>query len=758
MKKLLDILLSIIFLLIFGCSEKGEIDTPDVPIKTYSLSINPLSFVCSEVGENINVTVLSSNNWTLSGSVSWCVPSATTGKNGDVIIFSAQENNTPDERSASYTFTCGDKTVILVVTQKQKNALTVTKSNYDVKAQGGTIDIEVKANIDYSYEIRNDWIKYVSTKTMTSKMLTFSVEASKETDQREGTIVFSSGKLLETIRVTQAQKDTLSIVQDNYEIDNDGGVIKIEVNSNTDYTVEISESSKSWVSQVTTRGFAKSEVNFNIAVSDLYKDRNGIIIIKNISNASSHTITIKQHGLKYTDNIWDGTVANGFADGNGSENNPYLIATGAHLAKLANDVNNGTSYSGQYFKLMDNIDLSNKVWTPIGKVNAQFKGVFDGNENIVSNAKIQDENNEYVGLWGYIKESKISNLSASNTLNIIGGKYVGGICGYADNSQIINCVNKSVISSRVNNSHIGGLCGYIASGKIENCSNLGEINTSSLECEVGGIVGTSYGIITNCENKATITGSDMKRSSGTSCLAGICGYQKNSNIYNCKNYGAIYSSSSIYYMACLGGIAGRSDNNVIHGSYNEGYIQSDKYDSGNSGGICGWLNGTVMGSVNCGNIQTSFPNYYLNYSHSSGGICGSGSNGNTGLVVIACYNTGDIYCKGRLDHAGGISGTSYSGNFYSCYNIGTITGNYAGGVIGEIFNIGKFYTGLWLEGTVTDKSDGYNTEYLQNSSSELNQGISKWNNANPALQCKYFFEKTVSGINDGYPLIKTNSQ
>lgn len=36
--------------------------------------------------------------------------------------------------------------------------------------------------------------------------------------------------------------------------------------------------------------------------------------------------------------VWDGTVATGFAGGNGDVNNPYLIATGAQLAFLAQQV------------------------------------------------------------------------------------------------------------------------------------------------------------------------------------------------------------------------------------------------------------------------------------------------------------------------------------------------------------------------------------------------------------------------------------
>ena len=44
--------------------------------------------------------------------------------------------------------------------------------------------------------------------------------------------------------------------------------------------------------------------------------------------------------------------------GDGSKENPYLISNDMQLAKLAHDVNNGKTFSGKYFKLTKDIDLS----------------------------------------------------------------------------------------------------------------------------------------------------------------------------------------------------------------------------------------------------------------------------------------------------------------------------------------------------------------------------------------------------------------
>ena len=62
---------------------------------------------------------------------------------------------------------------------------------------------------------------------------------------------------------------------------------------------------------------------------------------------------------------WDGSTRTA-PTGGGTESNPYLIASGANLAYLAQQVNGGTNYQDKFFCLTEDIDLNNKNWTPIG--------------------------------------------------------------------------------------------------------------------------------------------------------------------------------------------------------------------------------------------------------------------------------------------------------------------------------------------------------------------------------------------------------
>ena len=93
-------------------------------------------------------------------------------------------------------------------------------------------------------------------------------------------------------------------------------------------------------------------------------------------------------------NVYDGTpyYAESYESGDGSKDKPYLISNDMQLAKLAHDVNNGVSFSGKYFKLTKDIDLSPALWTPIGSWNPKtpnfFAGKFDGDGHKISNMHI----------------------------------------------------------------------------------------------------------------------------------------------------------------------------------------------------------------------------------------------------------------------------------------------------------------------------------------------------------------------------------
>ncbi len=272
--------------------------------------------------------------------------------------------------------------------------------------------------------------------------------------------------------------------------------------------------------------------------------------------------------------VWDGTAATEFAGGRGTRDKPYIIQTAQQLAYLAQTVNSGTDYSGQYISLQADLDLSRLPWTPIGNgSNAQFKGRFLGNAHTISNLYINQPSANNQGLFGYCGEGsqiwqlRLTNISVTGNTNVgaitgaitgysssasiydcnvsgsvSGSENVGGIAGIAGKSKtfISRCINNAAVSA--NKNRAGGIAGCCYDGtsfgaaSINLCVNNGAVD--SYGDYVGGISGNTGETISNCINTGAIGGN------ATNDVAGIC--RNADSIINCANMGTVTSQGSVY--------------------------------------------------------------------------------------------------------------------------------------------------------------------------------------------------------------------
>ena len=211
------------------------------------------------------------------------------------------------------------------------------------------------------------------------------------------------------------------------------------------------------------------------------------------------------------------TTYNGYAE----------IYTPDNLKVFATYINNGTDT--RKAKLMRDINMSAAgTFTPMGTKDHPFDGEFDGQGHTIDSLTIN--NQTYAGLFGYVKDGSIKNLTLTNPslstqgnsyLGFIAGlitqnsghetpvgyienchvkngnllrdgsgepEYVGGIVGKADMSAAVrDCSFQGVIMAHEN--FIGGLIGQMNSGaSIERCYITGA-STVWGNNYVGGVVG-----------------------------------------------------------------------------------------------------------------------------------------------------------------------------------------------------------------------------------------------------------------------------
>ena len=278
-------------------NEKATLHVTQEAAPNSNISLNPGSATVSSNSNTQSVIVTCNGTWALSGeTVSWCRPSKTTGQNNDVVTFNIDENNLSDDRNATYTFTCATESAKFVLTQKGKDALTVTKSKFEVSAQGEQIAVEVNANISFDYEIAQadkSWVSYVGSRAMTTSRLLFSISPNEETATREGTITITSEIGNETIKIYQfGASPALVLTQKEYIVPSDGQTIKVELNSNVDY--EVAMPSVDWITESPTRAISTHTHYYTIASNTTCDNRSTEIHFYNKENNIDEIVEITQ--------------------------------------------------------------------------------------------------------------------------------------------------------------------------------------------------------------------------------------------------------------------------------------------------------------------------------------------------------------------------------------------------------------------------------------------------------------------------------
>lgn len=303
MKKLFLYLSAI--LLLASCEdplpENNQDDNPPQEVKAeIKVEVNSLSFTQEKGNQTLSFT--STADWTAevinTRADSWCIISPQKGGAGNAkITVNTTANETPDDRTASIVIRSGTISKTVTISQKQKDALTVTAAKYEIRAEGGEILIEVKANVDFEYEVEEaakEWVKYVETRAMKTSTLVFNVAENDDIRKREAKIIVRSGNLKESISIYQeGTLPSIVISQNEYFVTPDGETISVEVRSNVDVSVELPSDVK-WISENITRATSTNTYRFDIAPNEEYDQRSAKIKFTNKENGLSEQVTVTQ--------------------------------------------------------------------------------------------------------------------------------------------------------------------------------------------------------------------------------------------------------------------------------------------------------------------------------------------------------------------------------------------------------------------------------------------------------------------------------
>lgn len=276
-----------------GCSDKEE------PIVESSIILSGAnSYVFEMAGGTQTISFTSTQPWTASSGQSWCkvTPASGQAESGSITI-SVDENTTFDERNTSVVIRSGDVTESVTVTQKQKDALTVTSGKLEFSAQGGEAEVEVKSNVSYTCEVEEGargWLSVISSRAMTSSVVNLKIEENEEFDKREGKLFIRSGDLTETVTVFQeGASPSIVLSQNEYTVGSAGETLTIQLRSNVEYQMLMPEG-ESWLQVVESRAYSDYTHYILVSANDTYGSRNAEIRFLNEENELEEIVRIVQ--------------------------------------------------------------------------------------------------------------------------------------------------------------------------------------------------------------------------------------------------------------------------------------------------------------------------------------------------------------------------------------------------------------------------------------------------------------------------------
>ncbi len=284
-----------------GEGEEPTPTPPTPPIASITITgeaASGLNF--SSEGGSKSITFTATDDWSVSvastGSDPWCSVNPSSGTSSQTSVsVTVGPNEHYDDRSVSVNFTCGSQRKTVVVTQKQKDALLVTSAKVEMDNKGGTFTSEVKANIDYTVKIPEQfagWISPVTSRGLKTSTATFNVAANDNFESREGYVTFSGAGIEERVYVYQSGGAKLLLSPTETYIDARGGTVKAELQSNCDFIVEMPQ--LQWIHKDVSRAMSSHTIYFTVDENVSTDDREAKIRFVSPDKSVSDTLTVVQ--------------------------------------------------------------------------------------------------------------------------------------------------------------------------------------------------------------------------------------------------------------------------------------------------------------------------------------------------------------------------------------------------------------------------------------------------------------------------------
>ena len=207
------------------------------------LIVSPTSFDLTNEAQTIEIEVQKNVSYSImidETCKEWIKQGGTRALSADKVSFYISANNTYDNREGRITVkqTDGSLFETIVVKQSQTNGLFVSPSEFSLTRESHSIEVTLESNVNYEVICELEWIHIVSTKALSSNVISLIVDANETFEQRVGIIriIGANGLLEGCITISQEPDEAIAfedsktkqICVSNWDTNNDGELSILE--------------------------------------------------------------------------------------------------------------------------------------------------------------------------------------------------------------------------------------------------------------------------------------------------------------------------------------------------------------------------------------------------------------------------------------------------------------------------------------------------------------------------------------------------
>ena len=207
------------------------------------LVVSPTTFDLTNEAQTIEIEVQKNVSYLVTiddACKEWIKQGGTRALSTDKISFSISANNTYDNREGRITVkqTDGNLSETIVVRQRQTNGLFVSPSEFSLSRESHSIEVTLESNVNYEVICELEWIHIISTKALSSNVISLIVDANETFEQRVGIVrVKGENGLLEGCITISQEPDEAIVFEDsktkqicvsNWDTNNDGELSILE--------------------------------------------------------------------------------------------------------------------------------------------------------------------------------------------------------------------------------------------------------------------------------------------------------------------------------------------------------------------------------------------------------------------------------------------------------------------------------------------------------------------------------------------------